>query len=129
MKSEVNYSLLNFRNAFLQLKDGSQQAKDQLEKDGVIQRFEFTFELLWKALRICLREKGMNVNTPKDSLVEAFRLGWIQDEATFLLMLEDRNQTSHVYSQKKADEIFVRIRDSYLPKIKSVLERLETLKK
>lgn len=125
MKQELEYSLRKLKDAFLKLEEGVLEADSELQKDGVIQRFEFTFELLWKAVRLFLKDKGIDTRTPKDSLKEAFRVGWIKDEETFARMLEDRNETSHVYSQEKSREIFDRIKEDYVGDIEKILIILE----
>lgn len=127
MKKEIEYALNKLSAAVMSLKEGACKAVDELEKDGVIQRFEFTFELLWKTIKIFLREKGINVNTPKDNLKEAFRIGWIESETVFLDMLEDRNKTSHIYDKETSEEIFGRIKNKYLPAIEGVLNRLKVI--
>lgn len=124
MKEEIKYSFNKLNDAFVRLKEGVKEAKDELGKDGVIQRFEFTFELLWKTLKIFLREKGIDVNTPKDNLKEAFRLGWLREESVFLDMLEDRNKTSHIYDKEASEEIFERIKKDYLPVIEGIVVEL-----
>lgn len=127
MKKENEYSLEKLEKACSQLEDGIKNARDQLGRDGVIQRFEFTFELLWKALKISLREKGVEARTPKDALKEAFSLEWINKESPYLNMLEDRNKTSHMYDKKTVDEIFNRVAKDYLPAIKEVLKKLKEI--
>lgn len=128
MNEELKYAFDRFSSAFIQLKEGVNIAEDDLERDGVIQRFEFTFELLWKTIKIFLREKGIEVKTPKDSLKEGFRLGWIGEEQVFLNMLEDRNKTSHIYEKSVADEIFSRIKVDYINAIESVFGKLKDVK-
>lgn len=125
MEEELKYAYRKLNDAFTKLQEGVDVAKDELEKDGVIQRFEFTFELLWKVLKIFLKSKGVETKTPKDSLKESFRLGWLKDEKAFLDMLEDRNKTSHIYDHKAAEEIFRNIKNNYLEAIKGVLENLK----
>lgn len=125
MNKELKYSLSKFSDAIDKLKKGVDIAKDELQKDGVIQRFEFSFELLWKTTKIFLNSKGIDVKTPKDSLKEAFRLGWLSEEKIFLDMLEDRNRTSHIYDRATAEEIFSRIRDMYMAAISGVLDELK----
>ncbi len=83
-----------------------------LAVDGTIQRFEFTFELSWKALKAALAEEGVTTTTPRSVLREAFSAGWIDDEDAWLTMLSDRNLTSHVYSEEAAVEIYGRIREN-----------------
>ncbi|MBL7131312.1 MAG: nucleotidyltransferase substrate binding protein [Candidatus Omnitrophica bacterium] len=124
MKEEINYAFSNLENAFIKLKEGIDKAKDELEKDGVIQRFEFTFELFWKALKIFLQNSGIDTKTPKESLKEAFKIGWLKEEKTFLDMLEDRNKTAHIYDKATSEEIFKRIKNNYIQVIAEVLEEL-----
>ena len=128
MHKELRYSFQKLNKAFNKLKEGvveAGQVNGELARDGVIQRFEFTFELLWKTLKIFLREKGIEVKTPKDSLKEAFRIGWIKDEGIFAQMLEDRNNTSHMYAEEKVKEIFDRIKANYVASLEKILIALE----
>ncbi|WP_367142724.1 HI0074 family nucleotidyltransferase substrate-binding subunit [Desulfosporosinus sp.] len=70
------------------------EANDLL-RDGVIQRFEFTFELAWKTLKAVFEDEGLiGLNSPKTVLREAFAMGLIQDDELWLTMLSDRNSTS-----------------------------------
>lgn len=127
MKEEVKYAVLNFEKAFIKLKDGAETAKDELAKDGVIQRFEFTFELFWKTLKIFLRDNGIEAKTPKEALKEAFKIGWLKDEEIFLDMMEDRNKTSHIYDKETAEVIYERINSNYVQAVKEVLDKLKKL--
>ena len=124
MKDELKYSFGKLKDAVNKLDEGINKAKDQLDQDGVIQRFEFTFELLWKALKLFLTDEGIVTKSPKEALKEAFRFGLIKDENIFLDMLEDRNQTSHIYSEDASKKIFERIKRKYLNEIKNVQEEL-----
>ena len=125
MNDELEFALNKLTKAFDKLKDGVNTASDELGKDGVIQRFEFTFELIWKTLKIFLQEKGFLLKSPKDCLKEAFRLGWIQNENLFLNMLEDRNKTSHIYDQQTVEEIFLRVKNEYLIGLEKLLNVLK----
>lgn len=125
MKNENKYAVKKLEKAFNRLDKGAQSAKGDLQKDGVIQRFEFTFELLWKTLKIFLEYKGVTAKTPRDCLKEAFRIDLINDEGTFLNMLEDRNLTSHIYDEETSEKIFKRIKKNYITAIKKVIESLK----
>ena len=124
MKEKVKYALNSFESAFERLKESVEIAVDELDRDGVIQRFEFTFELLWKVLKIFLEEEGIICKTPKECLKEAFKINWIDGEKIFLTMLEDRNKTSHIYDKSVAEEIFGRIKEKYAGAIEKVAEKL-----
>ncbi len=126
MKDILEYSIQRMESAFLKLKDGAEIAKNDLEKDGVIQRFEFTFELLWKTLKIFFEYQGIEVKTPRDSLKESFRIEIVEDEEIFLDMLEDRSRTSHIYDKETSEEIFKRIKANYICVIEKVLEKLKS---
>jgi len=124
MKDVLEYSIKKLKDAYKKLDEGIKQAKDELDKDGVIQRFEFTFELLWKALKIYLEYQGIIVRTPRESFMEAFRINIINDEKIFLDMLEDRNNTSHIYDKKTSEKIFNRIKNIYAPEIAKIIDIL-----
>jgi len=125
MKDVLEYSLKKLKDACKKLEEGINQTKDELDRDGVIQRFEFTFELLWKALKIYLEHKGVIVKTPRDSFVEAFRINLISDEKIFLDMLEDRNNTAYIYDEETSKKIFNRIKKSYKQEIIKIIDKLK----
>ncbi len=83
-------------------------------RDATIQRFEFTIELFWKILKKALFYEKIESTTPRDTLAKAFQYKLIDNEAVWLAMLDDRNNTSHAYKEKEAQIIFSRIKN-YLP--------------
>ncbi len=95
--------------AFKQMIDKPMQ-EDRSNIDAAIQRFEFTIELFWKLLRRILSDKGVYVVYPKDVLQQAYKGSLIDDEAEWIVMLRDRNLTSHTYNVQLADTIY-----SHLP--------------
>jgi len=124
MKDDMKISFDKYVNALNLLDHGIKEANSELGKNGVIQRFEFTFELLWKSLKIFLNEEGIDCKSLKDCLKSAYKYGLIQDEQILLDILLDRNNSSHIYSKKESEEIFERIKNVYVfefIKIKSEL--------
>lgn len=81
--------------------------------DGVIQRFEFTFELAWKLAKMVVQYQGIEAAAPRMAIKEAFRLGFIQDGQGWINMLEDRNKTSHLYDQAEALRIYTNIKSHH----------------
>jgi len=68
--------------------------------------FEFTYELAWKATKVFLEDTGIvDINSPKAVIKEAYAQKLIGDEKNWLLMLNDRNITSHMYKDEMAVEI------------------------
>ena len=78
-------------------------------RDGVIQRFEFTFELAWKSLR-----EYMDAVFSKQVFKAAYAAGLIHNEQVWLDMLASRNVTSHVYDDTQAAQVVSAIRDRYI---------------
>jgi nucleotidyltransferase substrate binding protein (TIGR01987 family) len=86
-----------------------------LNRDGVIQRFEFSTELAWKACKEYLLNMGYSdVNGPKEVMREAYSNGLITDGDAWIDILNDRNLTSHIYKEDIAIEIYKRIKNSHL---------------
>jgi len=96
-------------------------------RDGVIQRFEFTYELSWKMLKRYLEEYGLE-RPDRLSNRDLFRVGYeqelINDPEKWFLYLRMRNLTSHVYDEAKAVEVFQAAK-RFLPDVKQFLERLK----
>lgn len=102
-------------DALSRFKEGLDHPVTQLERDGTIKRFEFTFETTWKALKIILEKEGIICISPKECFKAAFRREFIKDESLFLQMLEDRNQSVHVYDEKQIQDIFDRLKNYKKP--------------
>ncbi len=119
-KSEVLVKIENFQRALNRLDEAVQRAKDDLDKDGVIQRFEFTIELLWKVLKAILAYQGIECYSPRNCIKEAYKAYLIDDDEIILDMLEDRNKSSHVYSETTSEEIFERIKKIYINYLKNL---------
>lgn len=89
----------------------------EVERDGLILRFQFTFELLWKCGKEFLQEEhGFELASPK-KIIRAFReTSYFSDEETELLLsaAEDRNLAAHTYDELKAEQISNAIK-SYFP--------------
>ena len=85
-------------------------------RDGVIQRFEFTFELAWKSLKEYMEDQGAapGLAYPKTVLKAAFADGTIDSEQEWLDMLDARNMTSHVYSDDQASQVVSDIRSRFM---------------
>ena len=119
----LSESIKRLREAIVDYKKAT---KDTLYRDGLIQRFEFTFELAWKTTAECLRDQGVlfEIFSPKSVYRSAYNAGYINDESVWLNMLEDRNKTSHIYDESIATEIADRICTRYAKEISELLNTL-----
>ena len=101
--------LVSLGAAVARLEAALAQPKTEWTRDAAIQRFEFSFELAWKAVSAFARSEGLEARSPREALRVAHRLAWIDDESLWLRMLDDRNRTSHIYNEAVAEEIFARL--------------------
>ncbi|MCD5383945.1 nucleotidyltransferase substrate binding protein [candidate division WOR-3 bacterium] len=95
-------------------------------RDATIQRFEYTFESLWKFLKAYLKEKeGILSDSPKGCFRRAFSLDFLTEEEImkFLEMTDDRNMTSHTYKEEIAQMLYPRI-GKYAGLMGKLLDRL-----
>lgn len=87
---------------------------DDIIKEGLIQRFEYTHELAWKVMKDFLEDVGeVKMYGSKDATKEAFAAELIEDGDVWMEMIISRNMTSHTYNEETADEIFNNIMDEY----------------
>jgi nucleotidyltransferase substrate binding protein (TIGR01987 family) len=82
--------------------------EDDITRDACIQRFEFTFELAWKAIQRQARAEGLECVSPRECLRVAFSLGLVEDDVQWMSMIEDRNRnrTSHTYEETTARAVY-----------------------
>ena len=108
MNAQLNINALE--NALTRLNESLQFDLSQpLVVDACIQRFEFCIELTWKTLKKCLAIEGIEANTPRECIQQAYSIHWINDKSAWLSMLKDRNLTSHTYKEDLALEIYHRL--------------------
>ncbi|MER0171076.1 MAG: nucleotidyltransferase [Nitrosomonas sp.] len=109
----------SYQKALLQLQGAvelsSQRALTSLEKQGVIQAFEFTHELAWNMLKDFLQDQGnQTIKGSKDATREAFKVELISDGEQWMAMIQSRNISSHTYDERIAERLVeVIIRDYY----------------
>ncbi|MCF6211957.1 MAG: nucleotidyltransferase substrate binding protein [Gammaproteobacteria bacterium] len=110
----------NFQRAFLLLREAMESDLDkmsQLEKEGIIQRFEYTFELAWNVLRDRMEYDGIQPDkiSPKSVVRQAYANKYINDADIWLKMIGDRNLMSHTYDFSKFEAVIKSIEAWYLP--------------
>ncbi len=123
------YRFTNFSRAFTLLRDALEpgvEALNQLEREGVIQRFEYTFELAWNTLKDRLEHDRIMLRTvtPRSVIRQAFQSGLIGDGETWLDMLTDRNLSSHTYDAARIEAVLRNIHDRYLALLNDLHLRL-----
>lgn len=126
-EEKIQQSLTNLDRALTRLREAlDEPSSNSLVIDGTIQRFEFVIELFWKAFKRILDREGIQVSTPRESIKQAYQIGWIEDEEAWLEMLRDRNETSHVYDEATARRIYESIKRNFVA-LERVYGRLRAL--
>ena len=96
----------NLGKALVQFSKALAEPESAIVRDASIQRFEFTYELLWKTVKSFLEDfHGVRAVSPRQVFKEAFVIDIIDNEDIFLAMLESRNALAHTYSEKQARDI------------------------
>jgi len=121
--------LENFSNCLAVLKsaDFEQANENDIYRMGVIGQFNLTFELAWKALQAVLKQHGVEeaeTGSPREILQLGYKVGFVNDQATWLLMLKKRNVSVHIYNEDEIDELVILIRDSFIPEFTALEETL-----
>ena len=141
--SDLNYKFLNAKNAFKSLEVAYRYYSIELDKlslssdlelkkinrDSVIQRFEYTVELTWKLLFDFVKQKHFIediVPSPKSVLRTALTIKLLTEEETeqALGMINDRNLTSHMYKEELAEGLMSKIQ-TYIKLLKKIITQVE----
>ena len=129
-KPRWQYRFDNYKRAFCLLREAiawyRERELSDLEKEGVIQRFEYTWELAWKTLKDYLENEGIVLDkiTPKAVIVASVEANIIQQHETWMKALDDRNKMSHIYSTIVFNQVIKHIAESYLSLFDQLYEKL-----
>ena len=111
----------NFEKAFLFLEEATKQKSfNKLEAAGLVQSFEFTFELAWKTLKDYLNDQAFIVQSPRETIKQAFQSNYLQDGHIWMQMLEQRNLLTHTYNEEQAEAAIHIICNTYYPALHQV---------
>jgi nucleotidyltransferase substrate binding protein (TIGR01987 family) len=124
-------SLYNFEQSYERLRYVVER-NDEFQIEGfsdvyldvVVKRFEFTFEMSWKAIKRYLDFNGIDCKSPRACFKEAFAMGLIKDENIWFEIIEQRNLSSHIYDENEVSEILIKIK-VYLSAFNELLNQLK----
>ncbi|SHN24743.1 nucleotidyltransferase substrate binding protein [Gracilibacillus kekensis] len=115
----------NFEKSFKLLEKYSKESiSTELERAGIIQFFETTFELAWKVLKDYLEAEGYVAKSPRDSIKQAFQAEIIEEGHLWMDALSKRNLTTHTYDQELAEKLVIEIQEQFLPFLRKLYDRL-----
>ncbi len=129
-KKRWQYRFDNFKRAYFLLQESIDQKKERglstLEKEGVIQRFEYSIELAWKTMKDYLESQNVVFEqiTPRAVIKEAIASRLIHQGDIWMQALDDRNKMSHTYDLKQFESVITDIEQQYLACLKNLYETL-----
>jgi|CXWL01.1.fsa_nt_gi nucleotidyltransferase substrate binding protein (TIGR01987 family) len=107
MTTKINLQLDQLKKAVSRLDEALALPKTDITRDSAIQRFEFCLDLSWKTLQTYLKEqKGIIVNSPKDTFREAYQNGLIDYSDDWIKLVDLRNETTHTYDEQTAENVY-----------------------
>ena len=118
---------LDFINATNRLKEALQEEENDITIDGVLHRYEFTFELAWKTLKDYLEYLGISSNTgsPREVIKESFSHNLIKNGDIWINMMLARNSLSHLYNEETSRDIYNDIKDKYINELEKLVKYFE----
>ena len=127
----VEFKYMNLKKAYIKLKEVSNlyDGNNDIIRDSLIQRFEFTYELTHKTLKEFMKYLGVTLENsfPRTIFKKAYVNNLISDDKVWINLLEDRNSTSHIYNENMAKEIADRVKSQYVDAINELITNLEKL--
>ncbi len=106
-------ALKRYKEVIVRESDLKEQGMGDMFLDLLIKRFEFTFEMSWKALKRYLDFVGIDAKSPRAVFKEAYAQQLLKSEAVWLDMIEQRNLSSHVYDEFEVSGI-LEVKESFL---------------
>ncbi len=119
------------RRSAARLAEAVARPTDEIVRDATIQRFEFTFEVIWKTLKLHLEHQGHECGGPRATIKRAFAEKLIPTEADadgWLAMIEARNLTTHAYDPSLAQRIHQRIVEHHAPRLAAMADMIGALR-
>jgi len=122
----------NYKKALFTIRSAVELARErelsELEKQGTIQGFEFTFELAWNLMKDYLEEQGISdIVGSKGAVRQAFNNGLVDDGAVWMEMIDGRNISSHSYDKTTAEKLFSKITNEYFTAFLTLEEKMGLL--
>lgn len=121
--------LENYAKALRQLTRFIEKGElNELEQQGLIQCFEYTYELAWNSIKDLFEAQGeVSIIGSRDAFRLAFKRGLIENGETWMEMIKSRVLTSHTYNEEVAEEIANKIVTQYYPEFIRLHQRLESM--
>lgn len=119
----------DYKKALLKLKEALQEEPTEIVIDGILHRYEFTFELAWKTIKDYLEYMGIvnKVGSPRENIQLAYQQGIINDGELWIEMMLSRNSLSHLYDEETSRKIYNDIKNKYIQAFEKLEEKFEKI--
>ena len=119
----------DLKKAATKLNEALNGEASELEIDGTLHRFEFTFELAWKTMKDYLEYQGIveSIGSPREIIKLSFKHNLIDDGEKWIEMMLARNSLAHIYDEQTSRIIYINIKNNYVELLGKFAKELENL--
>lgn len=119
----------DYKKALSKLEEALQEETSEIVIDGILHRFEFTFELAWKTIKEYLEYMGISekIGSPRENIQIAYKQGIINDGDLWIEIMLARNSLSHLYDEETSRNIYDKIKTCYIQAFKELEEKFENI--
>lgn len=127
--SRFTERLEDYKKALLKLEEALKEPESEIVIDGVLHRFEFTFELAWKTMKDVLEYQGIitKLGSPREIIQIAFKQNLIDDGEVWIEIMLSRNSLAHIYDELTSRRIYSDIKEKYIKQFNNLREKLENI--
>ena len=120
---------VDYKNALTRLKEALQEEPSEIVIDGILHRFEFTFELAWKCIKDYLEYMGISekIGSPRENIQLAYKHGIISDGDLWIEMMLARNSLSYLYDEQQSRQVYNDIKSKYINAFEELDEKFDNI--
>lgn len=115
LSEAVDYIKTNLAKNEIKLEiDSTEKVLEEIIKEGLIQRFEYTYEMAWNVMKDYAYYQGNSeIGGSRDAIRYAFSSNLIENGEMWMEMIKSKIKTSHTYNEVTANEIYIKIIEEY----------------
>ncbi len=127
--NRLNQRKQDYTNALKRLKEALKENESEIVIDGVLHRYEFTFELAWKCMKDYMEYLGLESKTgsPREIIQLAYKQNIIDNGEIWIQMMLSRNGLSHLYDEGTSREIYKDIKEKFVTEFDKLEAKLNEL--
>lgn len=129
LMSRFDERKVDYKNALSRLKEALREKPSEIVIDGMLHRFEFTFELAWKTIKDYLEYMGISekIESPRENIQLGYTQGIISDGDLWIEIMLARNSLAHLYDEKQSRKVYNDIKNKYIKAFEELDERFDNI--